>query len=228
MEKCKKCGSNRIEFRREDLGFKKTSHGSRREHQSVGFCKNCGYTWVTKSGSQSPYGLLFVIPVLILIGMFVYGRINDIHQKTTTKEYTVTSDNIHLVTNPSESYIISKLKTIDGIIEVAPATLEHDPNKMLNDKNGYTSAVFFSYDKINQENASEEDSILEKGTDAGGCIEVFRNEQDAISRNKQLGLFGVSGSHVIIGTVIVRTSSLLSYQDQDELENKICKALLDE
>ena len=62
--------------------------------------------------------------------------------------------------------------------------------------------------------------------DAGGWIEGFRNEIDAKNREKQLGIFGVSESHVTIGTTIVRTSSKLSYKDQDTLESMICKALL--
>ena len=63
-------------------------------------------------------------------------------------------------------------------------------------------------------------------TDCGGCIEVFTTQEEALKRDKHLGIFSVSGSHKVIGTVIVRTSYELSQEDQVELESRICKAFL--
>ena len=63
-------------------------------------------------------------------------------------------------------------------------------------------------------------------TDCGGCIEVFTTQEKALKRDKHLGIFSVSGSHKVIGTVIVRTSYELSQEDQVELESRICKAFL--
>ena len=237
MAICKSCGSKRVVFKREDTGFTKTVSGSKRGHQTVGICKNCGYTWITnysndvnsklKNKKKLIINPIVTICLIIMIVMFVHGKINNLHKSNKTVDYVVTEDNLYLVTNPKEEYIISKLKGIEGIIEVAPATKENDPNNMLDDENGYTSAVFFSYNKLNQKEIYGDD-LLAKGTDAGGCIEVFRNENDAILREKHLGVFGISGSHTRIGTVIVRTSHLLSYEEQDILENKICKSLLEE
>ena len=48
MAKCRKCGSSRIEFKREDIGFRKTGSRTKREHRTIGLCRNCGYTWIEK------------------------------------------------------------------------------------------------------------------------------------------------------------------------------------
>lgn len=227
---CKRCGSNNVEFRREDAGFRKTVSGSRREHRTIGFCKDCGYTWVTDGPKfeKKPTSLASLIGIFILImigGMFIHGRINDIHKAIKKVDYEVTQNNISFVSNPSEQYIIDTLRGIDGVMEIVPATIGNDPNNLLSSEDGASCVVFFSYNKIDQSSISG-DYLLDKGTDAGGCIEVFRNEADAKSRDKHLGIFGVSGSHVTIGTTIVRTSAKLSYKEQDVLESMICKALL--
>ena len=73
---------------------------------------------------------------------------------------------------------------------------------------GYTAQVFFSSDLVNQSEVYGT-TIIEKGTAAGGSIEVYSNVEDANSRNEYLaafdGGFFASGSHTVIGTVVVRT-----------------------
>lgn len=235
MAICPKCGSPRVEFKREDAGFRRTSHGSRREHRTVGFCKSCGYTWITdgpkfdEKKTTTFLGkilrVIFGFCVIMVIVMFIQGRINDLHKTTRTIDYEVNASNVVLVSNPTEQYIVDTLKKIDGVIEIEPATEDHDPNSLLGKEGGASSVVFFSYNKIDQDSISG-NNVIDKGTDAGGCIEVFKTEKDAKDREKHLAIFGVSGSHVTIGTTIVRTSYKLSYEDQDELESQICKALL--
>ena len=235
MATCPKCGSPRVEFKREDAGFRRTSQGSRREHRTIGFCKSCGYTWITdgpkfdekKATTIGGRFLLFIVGfcLIFFIVMFVQGRIYDLHKDTKMTDYEVTESNIVLVSNPTEQYIVDALRKIDGVIEISPATEGHDPNRLLGKDGGASCVVFFSYSKIDQESISG-NNVIDKGTDAGGCIEVFRTVKDAKDREKHLGIFGLSGSHVIIGTTIVRTSYKLSYEEQDELEDHICKALL--
>ena len=96
-------------------------------------------------------------------------------------------------------------------------TEDNDPNKMLNIDGGYVSCVYFTLSSIPQE-VVKGDTIIEKGTDAGGAIEIYRTVEDAKQRVEYLKSFDntliVSGSYDIIGTVVIRTSYLLSKEDQ--------------
>lgn len=231
--RCPKCGSARIEYRREDAGFRKTSTGSRREHRTIGFCKTCGKTWVT-AGPSLPFSsaigttlfkIFAIFSLIMLVIMFIEGRVYSFHKATKKVNYELTESNAVFVNNPSEDYVVSSLKKVDGIIEIKCASQDNDMNDLLNSDSGATSVVVFSYILVNQDEV-EGDNLIDKGTNSGGCIEVFQDEKNAIAREKHLSIFGFSGSHVRLGTVIVRTSSHLSYKEQDELEERICKSLL--
>lgn len=134
-----------------------------------------------------------------------------------------------LVDNPSEEYIVACLNNVPGITGISAATEEHDPNNKLNKDGGYTAAVFFTHENISKTTYSG-DAVLNKGTDGGGCLEVYRTVEDAESRNAYLAAFDGSildsGSHIVIGTVVVRTSSKMTASMQDELESAILSALL--
>lgn len=133
-----------------------------------------------------------------------------------------------LVTNPSEAFVIKRLKGVKGVGKIAPVTEKNDPNGHLNKARGYTAAVYFSSPMVNQSEVSG-NSVIDKGTDGGGCVEVYLNEDDANNRNDQFGMFDggmfASGSHKVVGTVIVRTSNELTASQQKKLENRIIKAL---
>lgn len=128
------------------------------------------------------------------------------------------------ITNPDEAFVISCLEQIEGITGYAAATEDNDPNGQLNKQGGYTSAVVFSYDKVDQSQAYG-NTILEKGTDCGGQIEVYETVENANKRNDYLAAFdgGVlsSGSHVVLGTIVVRTSNLLTATQQKDLETSL-------
>lgn len=132
-----------------------------------------------------------------------------------------------LLVNPSEEYIIEHLK----IDRIAAATEENDPNGNLHKPGGYTSAVFFSSKEVSFFPGSDEE-MIEKGTDGGGCIEVYETIPYAEQRDKYLALYDgtviSSGSHKLVGTVIVRTSSRLTATKQKQLEENIVKALTEE
>ena len=119
------------------------------------------------------------------------------------------------ITNPSQTEVINKLKKVEGVTECKAVTKDNDPNKALGENGGYTSCVYFSIDGIDQE-LIDGDDIIAKGTDAGGCIEVYANKEDAQNRCEYLSSFDdtfvCSGSYAIIGTMVVRTS----YQFTDE------------
>ena len=134
---------------------------------------------------------------------------------------------LKLVTNPSEDYVTKKLASIEHVIGIEAATEENDPNGHLHKSGGYTSQVYFESDLVTK--SVYGNSIIEKGTDCGGSIEVYESVADAEKRNSYLsGFDGTafdSGSHEVIGTVIIRTSSLLTATNQRELTEAIKNAL---
>lgn len=128
------------------------------------------------------------------------------------------------ITNPSEAFVISILEKIQGVESYAAATEDNDPNGQLHKAGGYTSAVYFEYDKVNKANVSG-NTLIEKGTDAGGQIEVYETAENAEKRNEYLGAFDgsafASGSHSVLGTIVIRTSNELTATEQKELEDAI-------
>ena len=74
----------------------------------------------------------------------------------------------------------------------------------------------------------EGDTIVDKGTDVGGAIEVYKSVKDAEARCEYLSGFDntllYSGSYAIIGTMVIRTSYRLDGESQLELTTEITKA----
>lgn len=130
---------------------------------------------------------------------------------------------------PTEEYIIECLGCVPNIIEIAAVTEGNDPNGKLNKENGYYSAVFFAVDLLDQNNVYG-DNLIEKGTDAGGCVESYKSVEEAKNRNEYLSNFDDnvvfnSGSHKVIGTIVVRTSKELTEEEQCYLESNIIAAI---
>ena len=131
--------------------------------------------------------------------------------------------------NPTSDFIISNLATIDEVVNSAAVTEDNDPNGKLNKPGGYTATVYFESSNVNQSEVySDDNSLIGKGTDAGGSIEVYVNEEDAKKRDQYLATFdgGIlsSGSHRVIGTTLIRTSDKLTASQQKALEAKIVEA----
>lgn len=133
------------------------------------------------------------------------------------------------VTCPDESFVIERLKRVEGITEIAPVTEDNDPNGNLGKQGGYTAQVFFSFEGVDLSEVYGLD-IFDKGTDGGGSIEVYRTVEDVKNRNEYLAQFDgtalCSGSHTICGTMLVRTSDYLKASQQQELEKAIIDSLL--
>lgn len=133
-----------------------------------------------------------------------------------------------LVDAPTEAYVLECLKKVENIKDISAVTEDNDPNGKLNKAGGYTAQVYFSSDLVNQSQVYGT-SLIEKGTAAGGSIEVYANVDDANTRNDYLATFDggilASGSHTVIGTVIVRTSDELTASQQKTLEANIIAAL---
>lgn len=139
-------------------------------------------------------------------------------------------DNFDLVKAPTEDYIISCLESTPNILEVAAASEENDPNGKLNSEDGYYSAVFFSVDLLDKGELYG-DELIDEGTSAGGCIEAYKTESDAWARDEYLSGYDDNwllnaGYHTVVGTLVVRTSSELSENDQTQLEANIINVLI--
>lgn len=154
--------------------------------------------------------------------------IKEIIDKKTDYEKSVKQ--LKQVTAPTESFIIERIKSIEGITGISAVTEDNDPNKKLNKQGGYTSQVYFTYNLVNQNNVIG-DSIIEKGTLGGGSIEVYKTVEDAKKRNDYLSSFDSDGllkvgSHTVLGTIVIRTSDELTASQQKELENKITESFI--
>ena len=155
--------------------------------------------------------------------------INAISEKQTAYQNSVLQ--MKQITNPNEVFIIQRLKGIPNISGYQAVTEDHDPNGNLNKQGGYTSTVYFSTPLIDQSSVYGND-IVDKGTECGGAIEVYASEEDAEKRDSYLASFdgaGMlnSGSHKVLGTIVIRTSTKLTATQQNEFTNNITNKLLE-
>ena len=155
--------------------------------------------------------------------------INAISEKQTAYQNSVLQ--MKQITNPNEDFVIQRLKGIPNISGYQAVTEDHDPNGNLNKQGGYTSTVYFSTPLINQSSVYGND-IVDKGTECGGAIEVYASEEDAEKRDSYLASFdgaGMlnSGSHKVLGTIVIRTSTKLTATQQNKFTNNITNKLLE-
>lgn len=133
------------------------------------------------------------------------------------------------VTNPTEAFVIARIRDLPTVAAVQAVTEDHDPNGNLNKQGGYTATVYLESSLIDQTSVSGDD-IVDKGTSGGGAVEVYPTAADAEKRNAYLATFDGSplapGSHSVVGTVIIRTSDELTASQQTELETAIREALI--
>ena len=147
-------------------------------------------------------------------------KYNDFEK--SIKQYT-------LVDNPTEEYLLSRLKTVNGIFNITAYTEETDPDKHLNKAKWYYSKIAFQHEDVKDSAIEYGFSIEEVGNPAGGCVEAFKTVEDAERRNQEMqsyeGTVRSPGTHKVVGTVLVRTSEDLTTAKQKELEQAIIDAL---
>lgn len=137
------------------------------------------------------------------------------------------------VVNPSEEFVMQRILTVDDVADARAVTEDQDPNENLHKAGGYTSTIYFESKTVNQSDVyvsgEYADVLIDKGTDAGGAIEVYENVEDAEKRRDYLatydGTIFANGTHTVIGTVLVRASNELTATQQKELEQKVIDAL---
>ena len=141
------------------------------------------------------------------------------------------------LSNPTSDFVLDRLKDVSLITGLSAITEETDPYGDLNKEKSYSGMIYFTSSLVNQDDVyisptdSYGDIIVDKGTDGGGCIEIFTTVEDAERRNECLGSFDgtifSSGKHVVLGTLVVRTSDLLPLSKQTELETAVINALIE-
>lgn len=137
------------------------------------------------------------------------------------------------VVNPSEEFVMQRILTVDDVADARAVTEDQDPNGNLHKAGGCTSTIYFESKTVNQSDVyvsgEYADVLIDKGTDAGGAIEVYKNVEDAEKRRDYLatydGTIFANGTHTVIGTVLVRASNELTATQQKELEQKVIDAL---
>lgn len=148
--------------------------------------------------------------------------------KDSEQAVTDSIEQMKLVTNPSEAFVIERLQGVESVGDISAVTEDNDPNGQLGKAGGYTATVYFTSPLVNQGNVYGS-TVIEKGCDGGGAIEVYATVDDANKRNDYLGAFdgGIlsSGSHNVVGTVVVRTSDELTASQQKQLEAAVIEAL---
>ena len=149
--------------------------------------------------------------------------------KDKNQKYSTSVKQLKQITNPSNTFVESRLKEIDTISDVQSATEDNDPNQGLNKQGSCTAAVYFADNEVTNPVAGAD--LVAKGTDAGGCVEVYKTAEDAKKRNDYLSAFdGLPtvinpGSHYVYGTVVIRVAASLTASQQNTLTQKIYEKL---
>lgn len=151
----------------------------------------------------------------------------NIAEKLTAYQNSVKQ--LEQITNPKDTFIEERLKEINTIQGVQHVTEDHDPNGSLNKQGGYTATVYFSDNQVTE--PIEGADVVDKGTDAGGCIEVYKTKEEAEKRDIYLSAFDggplTPGSHYVYGTIVIRTSMYLTASQQQSLTEQIYNKLIE-
>lgn len=138
------------------------------------------------------------------------------------------------VTCPSESFVLQRVTNIRdeaGMKDVISLTEDNDPENYIGKAGWYTTKVIFHHRDV--EHYGLDSGLLtlsEVGNPAGGCVEVYRTEDDAQRRADELkGQEGTSrspGARMVCGTVVIRVSDDLKTSYQQKLLEMISAELL--
>ena len=135
---------------------------------------------------------------------------------------------VEQITAPSGEWVANRLNNLTIITGTQAVTEELNPDGLLGKDGGYTSCIYFTVAATLPASVPGK-SIVEKGTDAGGAVEVYATLADAEARVEYLAGFDgtvlYSGSYAIVGTMVIRTSYKLSNEQQLDLTSAITAAL---
>lgn len=128
------------------------------------------------------------------------------------------------ITSPDEEWVKDRLGAIKAITGYMAVNNKNGPNNMLGKKEGYSACVYFTVKSIDDA-LSNRKSIISRGTDGGGAVEVYPDIKSAENRCEYLSQFDGtlidSGSHILVGTMVIRTSYNLSDEEQIKLIDEL-------
>ena len=146
------------------------------------------------------------------------------------------------ITAPADSFVMERLALVETVGAMEAVTEANDPNKALNTPGGYIGCIFFidkQVDLTKFYDYQPGDGPLDLGFIGGGAIEIYKTVEDAQTRDTQLGMFDNTtvhtaentsffepGAHGVVGTVVIRTSSKISEEQQGILLEAVQEALL--
>ena len=135
---------------------------------------------------------------------------------------------IHQITAPSGEWVAERLSAVSSITGTQAVTEELDPDDLLGKEGSFSDCIYFTITSIDSDTVPG-NNIVEKGTDAGGAVEVYATLEEAEARCEYLSGFDgtilYSGSYAIVGTMVVRTSYKLTNEQQLALTRNITRAL---
>ena len=156
---------------------------------------------------------------------------SDSNVEYQTKIYELDEEQTALVINPTQEYVMAALHQVESIIGVEA---EPEPGEGFvvgaSKVKDCKARIYFSSSLVDQNWFDAEESTLEKGTNAGGSIDIYDNVEDAIARDKYLHEFDdnwimKSGGHCVAGTIVIRTSEFLDADKQTALADSIVAVL---
>lgn len=150
---CPKCHSTNIQFRRENQGEISREKSKQIVHKTVGFCKDCGYTWLpTGVGQQEPrknnlwllvLGWIFIFPVPLTILMLRKKEMKTLNKYGIIAIAWIIYLIIGLTGNSSdESEKIYTDASISAVVESTSATTT--AAETISEKNATTNTYGYS------------------------------------------------------------------------------------
>lgn len=135
---------------------------------------------------------------------------------------------INKITNPKVEDVVKSLRKVKNISNIEVVSDEDKKSDLFFYNGMFNDCAYFTSNLVND--VIQGQTTIEKGTDAGGCVEIYDTVEKAHERFDYLMGFDntiyYSGQFIPVGTMIVRTSYLLSDEENDKLVNEIINALI--
>ena len=85
------------------------------------------------------------------------------------------------ITNPSVEWVEDRLNRTSSVLDIEHVSEGNDPNGLLDKEGGYTGCIYFSIKDVDASGIKGK-TIVEKGTDGGGAVEIYSSIKDAEDR----------------------------------------------
>ena len=158
--------------------------------------------------------------VLVFVSLLMFSACSNTDDYSANI-YGLDEDEQALVLNPSIEYVVTALNQVDTITGI-----ELDPDPY----DGIMATVYFTSNLVDQSAFGENESVNEKGTSAGGSIDIFETVDEAIERDEYLHGFDDNvllnaGGHAVVGSLVIRTSKELDEEAQKSFTENIVTVL---